>query len=213
MYGDGFTRRSTRYTANGSTGSTRSKRCASTTWKMSPSRMCSFAASTAAVHSAPVRLVRTSGSSLSSSGGGSDGVYGNGRPSSVDRVGELARPRCRSTCARSRRRSPARGRRSRSGSSAGGSGRTRPPGRPVSTRRRATRDRRWGRSAGARSRAPCRSPSSRRCPRGTAAACLLGRAVSLQQRVERAPAFPRRREFRPAGCRRSIRGGDRAPRR
>ena len=27
MYGDGFTRRSTRYTASGSTGSTRSKRC------------------------------------------------------------------------------------------------------------------------------------------------------------------------------------------
>ena len=55
MYGDGLTSRSTRYTSSGSTGSTRSKRCASTTWKMSPSRMCSFAAFTASAHAAPAR--------------------------------------------------------------------------------------------------------------------------------------------------------------
>ena len=47
MYGLGLTCRSTRYTSNGSACRSRSKRCASTTWKMSPARMCSFAASTA----------------------------------------------------------------------------------------------------------------------------------------------------------------------
>jgi hypothetical protein len=47
MYGLGFTCRSTRYTSNGSAPSSMSYRCASTTWKMSPSRMCSFATSTA----------------------------------------------------------------------------------------------------------------------------------------------------------------------
>ena len=61
MYGDGFTSRSTRYTASGSTGSTRSNRCASTTWKMSPSRMCSFAASTAVAHASALKLRRTLG--------------------------------------------------------------------------------------------------------------------------------------------------------
>ena len=43
MYGDGLTWRSTRYTSNGSKCPSRSKRCASTTWKMSPARMCSRA--------------------------------------------------------------------------------------------------------------------------------------------------------------------------
>ena len=47
MYGLGLIWRSTRYTSNGSAPRSRSKRCESTTWKMSPARMCSLAASTA----------------------------------------------------------------------------------------------------------------------------------------------------------------------
>ena len=45
--GDGLTWRSTRYTSNGSASRSRSYRCASTTWKMSPATMYSFATSTA----------------------------------------------------------------------------------------------------------------------------------------------------------------------
>src|ERR1700731_1666526 len=73
MYGEGFTCRRTRYTSNGSYRSSRSKRCASTTWKMSPARMYSFAASTAA-WKPPFGMVEwNGGSSVSSSGGGGRG--------------------------------------------------------------------------------------------------------------------------------------------
>jgi len=47
MYGDGLTTRSARYTSKGSANVRRSKRCDSTSWKMSPARMCSFAMATA----------------------------------------------------------------------------------------------------------------------------------------------------------------------
>ena len=171
MYGDGFTSRSTRYTSSGSTGSTRSKRCASTTWKMSPSRMCSFAASTAAAHCAPLEVAAHLGQ------------LGRARrraaaPARTAAGGRGRRPRRRA--ARPRRRSIA----SSVASSAPGGGYT------FSMRKQ--RWRKWSnaatlpasehtasgkpevvgrrRRAGARSRARCRSPSSRRCRRGTAAA-------------------------------------------
>ena len=70
MYGDGFTWRSTRYTSNGSSGPSRSKRCASTTWKMSPARMCSRAASTASRYTSPAHgRVVNGGSSVELVGG------------------------------------------------------------------------------------------------------------------------------------------------
>ena len=109
MYGDGFTSRSTRYTANGSTGSTRSKRCASTTWKMSPSRMCSFAASTAAVHCASLRFVAHLGQLGELVGRRQRGHVRQRAAEIGDRVGE---PRDRGVvvaAAASRRRSPAAG--------------------------------------------------------------------------------------------------------
>ena len=100
MYGDGFTSRSTRYTANGSTGSTRSKRCASTTWKMSPSRMCSFAASTASVHCARSRL-RAHLGQLGELVGGRERGQVRQRPAELgDRVVE-PRDRARRTARRS----------------------------------------------------------------------------------------------------------------
>ena len=56
MYGLGLTWRSDRYRSNGSASSSSSKRCDSTTWKMSPARMYSLATSTAlAYRSADVR--------------------------------------------------------------------------------------------------------------------------------------------------------------
>src|SRR5262249_1100725 len=81
MYGEGFTWRSTRYTSNGSTYASMSKRCASTTWKMSPARMCSRAASTAAWYSALGIVERNGGGAASASGGGGGGEVGRGRAS------------------------------------------------------------------------------------------------------------------------------------
>ncbi len=83
MYGLGFTWRSTRYTSKGSAFSSRSKRWASTTWKMSPARMCSLATSTAAQYiSAPIVEV-TSGSGSLGSGGSTRGSPSGRAPSSA----------------------------------------------------------------------------------------------------------------------------------
>jgi hypothetical protein len=57
MYGLGFTARSARYTSNGSALLTRSNRCPSTTWKMSPARMYSFARATIDACSSRVMLL------------------------------------------------------------------------------------------------------------------------------------------------------------
>ena len=43
IYGDGFTVRSARYRSNGATPGSKSQRCESTTWKMSPAAMYSLA--------------------------------------------------------------------------------------------------------------------------------------------------------------------------
>src|SRR5262249_55991072 len=80
MSGGGFTWRSTRYTSNGSTYASMSKRCASTTWKMSPARMCSRAASTAAWYSALGIVERNGGGSVGPPGGGGGGRAGAGPP-------------------------------------------------------------------------------------------------------------------------------------
>ncbi len=140
MYGDGFTSRNTRYTENGSTGSTRSKRCASTTWKMSPSRMCSFAASTAVAHSVELEVAAQLGQLGEVVAGRERGQVRQRPAELVDGAVEpltcvVVQPRR----APDRRRRAA-GTRSRSGSTAAGSDRTpRPDRRARAPRRRRPR--------------------------------------------------------------------------
>ena len=60
MYGEGFTCRKARYTLNGSASTGVSNRRDSTTWKMSPAAMWSFAVRTAASYASRLVFERTS---------------------------------------------------------------------------------------------------------------------------------------------------------
>ncbi len=73
MYGLGFTWRSTRYRSKGSASSSKSMRWASTTWKMSPARMYSLAASTARQYCERDIDDETSGNGSSGDGGSRNG--------------------------------------------------------------------------------------------------------------------------------------------
>ncbi len=123
--GDGFTSRNTRYTSSGSKSPSRSKRCARTTWKMSPARMCSRAASTARWYMSRDIVERNSGSSVEIVGWWRQAGGTAGAAPARRRVRRAGPPRRRTPRRWCRRRRRGRGTRSRSDRDAGGSGRTR----------------------------------------------------------------------------------------
>ena len=144
MYGDGFTSRSTRYTSSGSTGSTRSKRCDEHDLEDVAVEDVLLGRVDGRGPRVGAEVARArSGSSASSSARRQRGQVRQA-------AGRARRPRCRGarprrrTCASSStvRRRRAAGRRSRSGTGAGGSGRTRRRCPRASTPRRGSRGRR-----------------------------------------------------------------------